>query len=268
MTISLLVDWLSITVKHWPGEWPFFSLQDAEQVTPRYGYKTAWKDGNGAMAYVGGNADSLHLVWSGEALNQLRKQGVGLGDMLRLIEDVKAKVTRLDIAADWRDPGIQVADLKEQFDRGNILLHVKRWSYLESENKGQTLYVGSRASERMLRIYNKKAQLARSAVEVDQEWIRIEAELKDDQAAAAARALLDNSLGAVLAAHIAKCFIMPFYKPWTAFIAELPTPALIMPSVVGKSNTDQWLLNVVVPILKKRLDDPDFERLWSVLFTG
>jgi hypothetical protein len=268
MNVSLIVDWLSVTLKQWPGAWPFFSLDTAEQVTPRYGYKTAWKDLNDAVAYQGGNADSIHLVFSGNALNNLRGDGVSIQDMLRKFHDVHAKVTRLDIAADWRDPGVDVVGLRDIIASGNATLNVKRWSFLESENKGQTLYIGSRASERMLRIYNKRAELARKAVDVDVEWIRVEAELKDDQATNAAKAIMDNSIGSVLAAHITRCIAFPWCKPWLALIGALPAPSHIMPSTVGKSNTDQWLMEVVAPILRKRLSDPDFEAAWSVFMSA
>lgn len=267
MNISLIVDWLSITLKTWPGAWPFFDLDSAEQVTPRYGYKTAWKDRNGALVYQGGNADSVHLVFSGSVLNNLRAQTVTIQDMLRLVKDVGARVTRLDIAADWKDPGVEVVTLRDIIDSGNATLNVVRWSYLESENKGQTLYIGSRASDRMLRIYNKRAELARKSVETEVDWIRVEVELKDDQAAQAANALLDNSLGSVLVAHITRCIAFPYCKPWTALIEALPAPTLIMPSVVGKSNTDKWLFEVVLPILRKRLADPGFEHAWMAHLT-
>jgi len=267
MTISLVVDWLSVTFDERIAFWPFFDHDSAETSTPRYGYTNSWKDDLGVIGYAGGANKSVHMVYSGDALNKLRDAGHSLKEMITVIGLLDGKVTRLDIAADWKDPGITVATLHDLVDLGSAGLKVKSWSYLESEKQGQTLYLGSRTSERMLRIYNKRAQLARNNIEVDQDWIRVEVELKGDQAHNAFNACRDNAPGAVLAAHIEKTVIFPDCDPWSRLIFNLPLPIPVVPSVRGRSNTDDWLFNVVAPIVKKRMKDPDFEALWLLMLT-
>jgi len=260
--INFVIDWLSVTLRHWPGPWPYFDLATAEAATPRFGYETSWQDGNGSIAYSGGNAGTIHLVWSGSALNALREQGTSMSDMLHVLNGVGARFTRLDIAADWRDSGTSVAKLAKLIERDLAELKVKRWTFLQSEGGGETLYLGSRFSERMIRIYNKAAQFARTAPGDFNDWIRVEAELKDRQAEAAAKALIDNTPGSVLAGHLDKVVYFTEYAPWKEFVARLPSPAPVILSQRGVTNTDKWLIETVLPTLQKRLKDPGFADLW------
>jgi len=83
------------------------------------------------------------------------------------------KVTRIDIAVDAMNEYHPVEEYVRQYAAENGEKTNRTWSQVSSPT-GTTLYIGSRQSARMLRIYDKGKQQQR-----DDDWKRFEMEYKD-----------------------------------------------------------------------------------------
>lgn len=133
-----------------------------------------------------GAEDNAHLVIPGETC------AVGVDALLQLVTRLRmwssrSKVVRLDLAVD-RVP-FTPADAYEAVLAGQVVSWVKRgrdgtvshvWHASNRDGEGTTLYIGRRSSQRFMRIYDRRGPT------------RIELELKDAYADAAARELVER----------------------------------------------------------------------------
>ena len=120
-------------------------------------------------------------------------------DFLQKIE-WNGSVTRLDLAVD--DLGTSfftVDELKQLFDSDCVVSKFRNFKYM-SDTKiggdctGKTLYVGSRQSDIMIRIYDKQLETNKKNASVGREpfalpWVRWELEIKGDRAKEAVSSL-------------------------------------------------------------------------------
>lgn len=115
-----------------------------------------------------------------------------------------AHITRLDLAID--DIGAKyysLSELSSVLGAGNYVSKFRSYKEIK-ENKdantciGHTVYLGSRTSEIMLRVYDKqleqnKKRFASSEEPITHPWVRWEMELKRERAQAAARLIASNA---------------------------------------------------------------------------
>lgn len=132
--------------------------------------------------------------------DEIMTQGVMLvfsGETLARIEDRKFlleramlqgwKVTRIDLAVDVIGEGLTVEEVASEYEKANGANKKRTWSRFHSPT-GETLYIGSRKSARMMRLYDKGMQQKSSL-----DWKRFEIEYKEYAAPIAAeRFLLDE----------------------------------------------------------------------------
>ncbi len=109
----------------------------------------------------------------------------------------RGKVRRLDLAIDDRRELVTYERLAEAIDSGALVTRARGVHWIigkdaaTGERGGWTLYVGSRSSERCVRIYDKRAERhERAGIEVGAPWIRVELEASGDYADALAREVL------------------------------------------------------------------------------
>lgn len=90
-----------------------------------------------------------------------------------------AQVTRLDFAIDVFDT-VNITDVRDAVENGTARTHFRTHGLVETkigrERTGETLYLGSRQSGNMIRVYDKALQ---TGIE-GQPWVRIELECKGD----------------------------------------------------------------------------------------
>ena len=103
-------------------------------------------------------------------------------------------ITRLDLAIDnKKDIYYSVRQLRENLSLGRFVSKWRSYKYIEEKETngncvGRTIYMGSRTSDIMLRVYdkeleqNKKYPDANDVNHVNYRWVRWELELKDDRA--------------------------------------------------------------------------------------
>lgn len=186
-------------------------------------------------------SQGVRVVWTGQALP------VGQSDQALLWRAVRAeswRITRCDIALDVVNSGVSVIDhwtgrLEERAmeRRGKAQLILNR--------NGDTILVGSRTSDRYIRIYDKAKEQKRQG-----DWVRIEIEIKGKAAhnlKCAYKDLLRRSTAAMIA--------MLYKTPATVLeamqaIADGADPIKSPPKETS-GNREIWLMEQVLPALKK-----------------
>lgn len=173
-----------------------------------------------------------------------------------------ANVTRLDFAVDVRNRGADALDLKAAFEAGRGLTDALTGQIVEGRNrkgeqKGVTYYIGSRESERFMRVYDKAAQMG-----LDDDWTRIELELKGGQARAAAFAMATEGIVAT-GKHLLRAFYQDTGVPWYDAAIEGDEGVYVEPVGRPVSKREKWLLEQVVPALLTELRKGNQRVRWS-----
>ncbi|TKC91616.1 replication initiation protein [Trinickia terrae] len=96
------------------------------------------------------------------------------------LQDLDAKVTRCDLAVDFLEGEVAIADIEQMYDAGEFHCGGRVPDYRKIESgragargcKGTTFEIGQRANGKMLRAYEKGRQKGQQ----DSEWVRLEAE--------------------------------------------------------------------------------------------
>lgn len=257
-SVSVKIDWLTLTA-HSPtlpetyDEYLSFAASYLDdlglggygltRVNPNPFYAHAFKVGEGrGVLHVSDRPDrqGMMLVMSGQAL-----AFIDGWQFLRAATSLNWKVTRLDLAYDFINVG---EDIETTYGLYRAAYHApkRQVTYIESES-GSTLYLGSRSSAKMLRLYDKAAEQ-----KVPMDWKRLEIEYKAEAAANAASALLQE---------------LDLYGPYALAndaLSILDTPASQYASMLEfggltavrstpqiKGSTEVWLHQSVLPALKK-----------------
>lgn len=192
------------------------------------------------------------LVLAGQALAQCDDQ-----QMLLAALAAGWKVTRLDMAYDFLNCGESIAATYAAYQSVEHQPK-RRTTYIESE-QGDTLYIGSRSSAKMLRLYNKGAE---QRLELD--WIRLEVEYKAEAASSAAAALASAQPFERQYALAADALAM-LDTPASIYtvLLEFGGAAIVRSTPLTKGSTELWLHQSVLPALRKfRRQQPERFDLW------
>jgi DNA relaxase NicK len=196
-------------------DWLSFTLPDigVDEVTPRIGgdwfesekgfrgYPTAklMTQGKGGVGKLGSGAPrkprEVHVDLSGGIVSQWDE--AKLKDVLGWIVAQRGHVTRIDVALDDREATVAVATIKDAVDAGQAVTRSTKFKALQASNHragvrtGETLYFGSRESQTMLRVYDKRLERqSHGAEDAAAYGVRWELEFKEERAQACAKAFL------------------------------------------------------------------------------
>lgn len=292
-SVSVSLDWLRYSVS-WPSEFvrdgvlvsnslselsqiafkasvmPFSGLKlSGEVLPPPKGYNARMGLSCGSLRFHSDiPGQKIGVEFTGRELGVLRGMGADPLEMLRWMGSVKGvKVTRLDLAVDYfgeADP----LDLNRAFLEGKLITparqvvphngKVKQGREFIDIDRG--VYIGSRSSDRFLRVYDKRLEQGGSG----EPWVRIELQLGGDRADRMAQLL-----GADPRAFqdVARAAIREFCEapsvPW--FGAALTGPVVELPQL-GRKDSDRkaWLLHQVLPAFRAELADCDELRDWEL----
>lgn len=128
--------------------------------------------------------EGVMLQLSGQACRELEALGTDLWELIRQALLHQAHVTRLDLATDDLAGHLPVDEMLAAFRSRHFRSRAQDYGIIQSHSRGRdgwTLYLGSRSSDRYLRIYNKAAEQGYTG-----QWVRVELELKGDAAQACA----------------------------------------------------------------------------------
>lgn len=172
------VDWLSFTTRRTlPDCLELFRYLEHPlnmQEKGRNGYTFSFASPDGVTVAFTPLREDIHINLTGSACD------IGLVKLLCLFEKDDF-VTRLDIAMDCVSSGFTCAEIWGYLQRGaflSVASNIRQYNGLLQE-QGHTIYIGSNASERMVRIYDKGAE---SKKRID--WVRYEIQLRGASATA------------------------------------------------------------------------------------
>lgn len=271
---NLHVDWISVT---YPGQYPHFPDQsrwktiDAYPTTidktkwrvsrPLNGYTYGYTSDNGTMALSGPVGMGLHIMYSGQAIENMRmSSGVSAEAILIHHAQAGAKATRIDIAIDLLDGNDNMNDFERWCNDKKYRSCARKWRAQKESDGGHTIYFGARTSERMVRVYNKIAERANKGIIIANDaWVRVECEFKEDRAKMLLKACLDNPVSEVLLAHIVDAIDFPLSEDYQAAIKNVNTAIEVQVLRRKDTQTRHWLLSTVAQTLANECkDDPDF----------
>lgn len=216
---------------------------------PRNGYSVvlsaADRPGLCVMASEPNSPMGVHVSWSGSALREVEPRAI-----LRSALAVKATVRRIDLAIDVpakMNPHWMMTDLRTDL----AMTNAKTFQHIDSST-GWTVYVGSRTSEKFLRIYDKQAEAG-----LDEPLTRIELECKGEYAEGIAQHV-DKEGYSNFPAIIKGFCDFPSNPVWEHWLAS-PTLSAGIPKKEKISDTRRWLMESVAPALAKIVaQDHDF----------
>lgn len=279
-TVSVSIDWLRYSVA-----WPSVAVRDGrlverdaltlgeiaaraalmpsealkltgEVLAPPKGYDTRLGLSYGSLRFHTGRVEQkIGVEFTGRDLDGLRAAGV---DVIQLLAWVcsrpGSRVTRLDIAVDvfgeadpldvyraWLDGELVSAS------RQCNVVHSQRRVGSEIVSLGVTVYVGSRNSDRVLRVYDKALQRGESFP-----WTRIELESGGKRADLLAARLAGADDWREVARAAVRAFCAAPSVEW--YTAAVSGPIVELP-VVRRHASDRkrWLLEQCLPALRAEL---------------
>ena len=236
-----------------------------ERQMPSFGYAYAFTEPyNHVRIDVGANVEvqGLKMTLSGSVLDGIPARDELLRNALR----GGWKPTRIDIALDALDTGVTISSIRDAY-MSNVNRSVQRSTRYIEKGKAHTFELGSRTSEKFMRIYDKGAQQRTLA-----SWLRFELECKGTYAV---------QVGSALMSETALCGVPTMLKmlhyPETKHelldaIAEVITGVdYVSPeSVKGSSDTLLWLEKSVKPSLVKlhKENRAEFRAFLATVFDG
>ena len=146
-------------------------------------YQYSFDIGEGlGFVCIGGQRNTVSITVSGNGLSMA--QNGWEFQLFKFLENAqRGKITRIDLAHDdIKGEYLNVHELDKLESAGGFhcggarssVRHDGNWKYNDPNNQGLTLYIGNRASGKMMRAYEKGKQLG----ETDSKWTRVEVEYK------------------------------------------------------------------------------------------
>ena len=274
MRTSGHLDWLAVTFPAdlEQGFWTPPKLL-ASPITVKnegpHGYQQTATDEIGIVFFSKGTIQQgVHVIYTGEPLGIVRELGVTDRDLMRHVQEFHGRLTRLDVAVNILEGDIKPGDLEHAYMRDGCDTSARAAGRVQTLNTDRdTLYIGSRASERLFRAYNKGAQLG-----TGEAWIRLELECKKLMAQSVGQAIAESEdTRAVINRAILEFVDFPYIPEWSKALRE--SDAVIPRPVRKMHSTYRWLLETVAPALAKyQFEHPEddietvFPALWQRLY--
>lgn len=256
MTVSTnaIVDWISVTVKS--GKLAVSDWTNDYKVMPKgllgYNSQVMYEDGRIELSHTERPDMGHHLIYSGDCLRKMEVMyAMSAVNIVKFHAAQNHKFTRIDIAVDVKD-GFTAKEAIERYENSECVSKLRRADKVQSiTGKGDTLYIGRRGGDRMVRLYDKAAQ-----TNTDGLWTRCEGEFRSF----GAKAVVDHmnkSENPEKAIHAIIKGIVD-YPQWVEYQNAMGGDMIDM-KMERKvtSQTEKWLLEKVAPSLAKFADEHD-----------
>lgn len=259
MENSITLDWLAFTSTEETDEFTtwvhlYASPDESISIAPTNGYRTAYRAKTGVV--VQWNADrtemGYHVVIAGTALRHiLEYYELDQKALLRGVLHTGARITRLDIALDVQGVRIDLDEVYKWLESKNYKGTAKTISQIHSLDGGNTIYVGSRQSERFIRIYDKAAQQKLQG----ELWTRFELETKGMVARALATLLASPDVVwlDVFSSTTRRMVDVPRSENWK--LLQPGNANVGIPKIEKKSDREKWIEIQVVPAVAKHYQE-------------
>lgn len=288
--VATSLDWLRYSVP-WPdNQIPQDGLQTVlrqafhpsekitftgEFLTPPKGYDTCLALNYGTVRYHSAlPQQKIGVEFTGRNLSELRSQGLPAIDLLAFAVTAGGRFSRIDLALDIFGQDADPMDIQRAWLAGKLVTRAQAVSHIEQQRRdgdgfksdGVTVYVGSRASDRFIRVYDKAREQNLDGVK----WTRIEFQVGGDLARVFADVLPNVKLPEFIQTAI-RGFCAAPTVPW--YQNALTGLAEDLPQVPRRdSDRKRWLLKQVLPALQAELvaceqaDDWElYDAFWGAL---
>lgn len=180
---KIIVDWLQFTLLRDNGLDTVFKIlklnpADFERLDKGgLGYKDQLINNNVRIYYNGNLGMGINTSISGKGCRYMESQGIDLWSLVfRLAHSARINITRLDLAL---DTSIKLIDkIRKSIDSKKYISKSRSISYIcksgKDSTRTETIYIGSRSSDLMIRIYDKAIEQGLE----EQDWERWEIVLK------------------------------------------------------------------------------------------
>lgn len=264
--ISTCIDWFSCTMPYHADDpkSPYFKHFDEryEDLAGMHGYNRGRKyvDGRIMLYHETRQEMGRHWIFSGQTLNELAERGCVPFTLVAAFINAGAKSSRLDLAIDCRNTGLQLSKLEDLIAEGDYDASSRKFTRVTGigDTAGHTIYIGSRQSEQCARLYDKGAESG-----IGGDWIRLETELKAARAHYAATRVAAGGSKTVseLAVGTLRGLIdFPSYDTWQDVLQR--DKYMIPKSHKAQANTKEWLLNTVASTLGRILAREKDDQFW------
>jgi len=263
VNIEFSVDWINYTALNlgtrvltdiaYPMQTPEWT-----NALPARGYTSGLQNRNGVRLSWHTKRDDMgaHVQYSGQTLNKYLETGITARTIALRHEIEGDRCSRIDLAIDCHDTALNIGKLASDVKLNIGQFSTKVFSHIISQDKGETLYLGSRTSELFLRIYNKSAEQ-----QISGDWVRVELECKGSRAHDIGHRLAyESEQGMVtLTRGLIKHQAAFDDKIWQQIVGELAIS--IAKAHVREPDRKGWLLGLVAPAMGKYIAETGDEAI-------
>lgn len=266
VSLTITIDWLAGTFKEFNDAAETFirtyaSADDVQATTPRNGYTYGQRDGYGVLLYWNSNDNRMgqHAVFGGTTLrNLLEHKEISSLALLSAAIDAGMRISRLDLAKDATGQAFDgeaiYQSLKSRAGGGST----RNVSRIENNMGGQTIYVGSRTSEKFIRIYDKAAETG----DFTKQWWRFELETKGEFARLVASALASGEDASSVLDTTSQKMVGQFSGgPLDKFTSSSVVP-WGLPKIEKHTDREKWISDQVISAVARHyIDNPNSEAI-------
>jgi len=273
MTLSITLDGISFTMKETTDEaetWLSLYASDKEsvQAKPVQNYTAAYRTRDDVLCCWHSTRTEMgyHYVFGGTALRNIWEcYGVQQKDFIAQVVHIGGRISLLDLAKDSQGVEIDLNKIYKKANDGDYIGTARTTEQRLSKNGGNTVYIGSRQSEKFIRIYNKSAETGQLSQEL---WIRFEIETKGMVARALAKTLASTENWSGAFDYIARSMFNPKKcKDYDALFEQGVLP-IGLPKLERTSDREKWISEQVTPaIVKHYLSNKDSEAIKNLRTT-
>lgn len=261
-TVDYTLDWVTCSFD-WGVNHRLYMPSDAfsavtERIQPLPAYNRSIKLNVGRLDWHSERQEQRRLITiSGSQLRLLAGYDVTQVELLQGLRSLPgSNFTRLDFAVDILGGEVVADDVRLLLEMGYVDTKAKRTSNIEERvigeaGSGMTVYIGSRSSQSMVRVYDKGKKEKTSFP-----WLRVELESKQDKANKIADAIIAHGV-----ASAGVSAIKSFVKIDCPEIESALNGELAVDLRVGRKQTnwERWVINVALPAVaagyEKGLED-------------
>lgn len=211
-----------------------------------FGYQFGIRSDNGTLMFFSLSTSTMgvHISYSGAALATLQS------DIWLYHYSRGARCTRLDLTIDT-DTALDLEKMRRLFDKGKCETNARQ-CHLRIGTTGATLYVGNQASDKFMRVYDKRAE--QKQPDTAPVWYRAELVTKSDAARGAIGYLAQQGVHAIPEIVTGYCD-WPSYTDWQT--ATQATDTVRIASVRKQTDTREWLVKIVAKTIAREVVNDD-----------
>lgn len=260
--LSITLDWLAFTFKeqtHEAARWLSIYASDTNSmaITPTNGYRAAYRTETGVT--VQWNIDraemGYHVIIAGSAIRHvLRDYELDQRTLVQTVLHAGASITRFDLAKDSEGEYLSLDKIYYDMEHGERKGTARTFTQMHGSDGGNTVYVGSRTSEKFIRIYDKGALNG----DISTNWFRFELETKGMVARALATLCASDFAWSNAFDTIALAMVdVPSNTHFRKFFTANHVPIGI-PKLEKKTDRETWIEKQVIPAVAKHfVEFPD-----------